>query len=303
VSSRTTIRDVERSTAARLDRAPSLVQAVVRRFLDADGTSHMRALAYESILVALSGFIGLIGLASVLGIEQVRATVQQLVASISPGPSGQLLRQAASQGASSGATAAVVGLLAALSASTLAMAQLERSANRLAGAADRPVVPRFARAFFLALSAGLLLAIGALVLAGGEAVASGAGWKHEALSIWAVARWPLGVVIAAGGIYLLFRLAPRRSIEPHRAAVVGAAVAVVLWVLFTAGLALYLSIGGGQTYGSLIAIVALLLWCVLTSLALHLGLSTAYELESRARPGTVRLPDSTMVRTGSDRRG
>ncbi|MGZ4136520.1 MAG: hypothetical protein ACXVPX_03015 [Actinomycetota bacterium] len=68
-------------------------------------------------------------------------------------------------------------------------------------------------------------------------------------------------------------------------------------MLFTAGLAFYLSVGGGQTYGSLIAVVALLLWAVLASLAMHLGLSVAYELESRMRPGSVRLPDSDVVPT------
>jgi uncharacterized BrkB/YihY/UPF0761 family membrane protein len=81
--------------------------------------------------------------------------------------------------------------------------------------------------------------------------------------------------------------------------VVGAAVAIVLWLAFTAGLALYLSIGGGRTYGSLIAIVALLLWSVLSSLALHLGLSVAYEIESRVRPGSARLPESETLPTDS----
>ena len=277
------------------DGAPSLASAAIRRFLRADGTSHMRALAYESAFVLMSGFIGLIGLSSVLGIEQVRLAVQQMASTLSPGPSGRLLQQAASQGASSGGTAALVGLAAALSAGTLAMAQLERSANRLAGVDDRPAVRRFATAFVLALSAGLLLAFGGIMIAGSEAVASGLGWKAEAASIWAVARWPLGVLVVTGAIYLLFRAAPRHPIRPHRAVAAGAAVAVVLWVAFTGGLALYLSIGGGQTYGSLIVIVALLLWSLLTSLALHLGLAVAYELESRSRPGAVRLPESETV--------
>ncbi|MGZ4146320.1 MAG: hypothetical protein ACXVPL_01315 [Actinomycetota bacterium] len=55
-----------------------------------------------------------------------------MASTLAPGPSGKLLQQAASHGASSGATAAVFGLAAALVATTLAMAQVERSANRLA---------------------------------------------------------------------------------------------------------------------------------------------------------------------------
>jgi YihY family inner membrane protein len=297
MASQAATRDDQISSTVRRDGAPSVAKAAVRRFIDADGSSHTRALAYQSVFVALSGFIGLIGLASVLGIQQIRLMVQHMASTLAPGPSGKLLQQAASHGASSGGTAALFGLAAALTATTLAMAQVERSANRLAGVKDRRGAHRFLVAFGLAVSAGVLLAVGGLILAGGEAVAKGVGWTRTAASIWAVARWPLGVVVVTGAIYLLFRAAPRHEIRPRRAVWAGAAVAVVLWVLFTAGLALYLSVGGGQTYGSLIAIVALLLWCVLTSLAVHLGLSVAYELESRVRPGSVRLPDSEVVPT------
>jgi uncharacterized BrkB/YihY/UPF0761 family membrane protein len=259
----------------------------------------MRALAYESAFVLMSGFIGLIGLASVLGIEQVRLTVQHMASTLSPGPSARLLQQAAAQGASGGASAAIFGLGAALTAGTLAAAQVERSANRLAGVEDRPVVRRFVTAFFLALSAGVLLAAGGSMIAAGDSLASGLGWKDEAATIWAIARWPLGALVVAAAIAVLFRTAPARPVRPARAAVVGAAVAIVLWLAFTAGLALYLSIGGGRTYGSLIAIVALLLWSVLSSLALHLGLSVAYEIESRVRPGSARLPESETLPTDS----
>ena len=59
----------------------------------------------------------------------------------------------------------VFGLLAALVAGTLAMAQVERSANRLAGQSeDRPVWQRYGVAFVLAVSAGVLLAAGGLAL-------------------------------------------------------------------------------------------------------------------------------------------
>jgi hypothetical protein len=41
-----------------------LARSSVKRFREADGTSHVRALAYQSMFVLLSGFIGLVGLAS-----------------------------------------------------------------------------------------------------------------------------------------------------------------------------------------------------------------------------------------------
>jgi uncharacterized BrkB/YihY/UPF0761 family membrane protein len=292
MASRTATRQGRIASTVRRDGVVSIAQGSVRRFLNADGTSHTRALAYQFVFVLVSGFIGLIGLASVLGVEQLRLAVQHMAGTLSPGASGRILQRAAAHGASNGGTAAFFGLAAALTAGTLAMAQVERSANRLADDDDPPAVRRFTRAFVLALSAGLLLVIGGLMIGGGRAIETGLGLGRDAATIWAVARWPLGVVVVGSAIYLLFREAPRRPVRPRRAMWVGVGVTVVLWVAFTAALALYLSVGGGQTYGSLIAFVALLLWAVLTSLALHLGFAVAYEFESRIRPGSVRLPES-----------
>jgi hypothetical protein len=106
-----------------------LARSSVKRFWEADGTTHARALAYQSMFVLLAGFIGLVGLASAFDLPRVRGIVEQMADTLSPGPSGQLLREAARQGAEGGTAAMVLGLLAALLAGTLAMAQVERYAN------------------------------------------------------------------------------------------------------------------------------------------------------------------------------
>jgi uncharacterized BrkB/YihY/UPF0761 family membrane protein len=95
---------------------------VVHRFREADGSSHMRALGYQGIFALLSGFIGLVGLASVLGVAEIRSTVVEMSKRVAPGPSGQLLEEAVRQ--ASGGTAMVFGLIAALIAGTFAMAQI-----------------------------------------------------------------------------------------------------------------------------------------------------------------------------------
>jgi hypothetical protein len=50
--------------AVRRQDGGELAISSVKRLRDADGTSHVRALAYQSMFVLLSGFIGLVGLAS-----------------------------------------------------------------------------------------------------------------------------------------------------------------------------------------------------------------------------------------------
>jgi uncharacterized BrkB/YihY/UPF0761 family membrane protein len=279
-----------------------LARSSAKRFRKADGTSHVRALAYQSMFVLLSGFVGLVGLASAFDLPRVRGIVEQMAGTLSPGPSGQLLREAARQGANGGTIAMVVGLLAALLAGTLAMAQVERSANRLAGRSeDRPLWQRYGVAFVLALSAGVLLGAGGLALAGGRAISEGVGWEGAALTVWTVARWPLGVAVAAVGIYLLFRTAPRERIGSPAALAAGTAAAVALWFLFSLALGLYFSLSSNAAYGPLLSVIALLLWSSLSSLALHLGLAVTVELaieESRSQ-GLVRVPESEPERRAS----
>ncbi|HYZ12246.1 MAG TPA: YihY/virulence factor BrkB family protein [Actinomycetota bacterium] len=262
----------------------------LRRFVDADGTSHVRALAYESILIVLSGFIGVIGLASLLDAEWFRGVVVELDRAIAPGPAARLVGEAAARGAHAGSSAAVFGLAAAFATGTLAMAQVERSANRIAGlAVDRSPVRRYVVAALLAATVGVLLGLGGLLLGAGRAIASGVGWADEAETVWSIARWPIGLAVAALAVFILFRIAPRRQIGPPRAILAGSLVAVVMWAAFTGLLSLYFSIQTSSAYGSLLSIVALLIWSMLTSLALHLGLATACQLAAprhRDRPGT-----------------
>ena len=282
--------------------ATGFVTRTVRRFVDADGTSHVRALAYESTLIVLSGFIGVVGLASLLDAEWFRGVVVELSRAIAPGPAGRLVGEAAARGAQAGSSAAAFGLAAAFATGTLAMAQVERSANRIAGFADdRPPMRRHVVAALLAATVGVLLGLGGLLLGAGRAIASGVGWTDEAETVWSIARWPVGLIVAAVAVFLLFRIAPRRQIGPPRAILAGSLVAVVLWAAFTGLLSLYFSIQTRSAYGSLLSIVALLIWSMLTSLALHLGLATACQLAAprhRDRPGTR----STRVEAGTKSR-
>ena len=258
---------------------------VTSRFLHADGTSHTRALAYSTMLVMISGFIGLLGLASLMNVEEVRGVVLELGKRISPGPSGEILQEAARSGARHATTAAVLGLAAAAIGGTIAMAQVERTGNRLAGSdRDRRLVPRWVIAFVLAVTVGLVFAAGGMALGAGKAIPTGTGWSDELRGAWSVARWPIGVLVVSVAILLMYRFAPRSRLGPWSSLIWGAVVAVVLWVGFTALLSLYFSLSSDSSpYGPLLSIVALLLWSMLGSLALGIGMATSAELSHAPR--------------------
>ena len=225
-----------RATEASPEVAPRgagrFVGGVLLRFRAADGTTHVRALAYQMTFVAISGFIGIVGLASALHVEALRRMATELGLSLAPGPSGEVLRQTIRQGSSEGWTAAIVGLSAATVAGTLALAQLERSANRIAGSnLDRPGVRRYAVAAVLAVTVGVLFALGTLIAVGGNAIGAGFGWSGTAEDVWLVARWPFGAALILAATFLLYRHAPRERLGEHRSLLWGAIVSLALWVV------------------------------------------------------------------------
>ena len=97
-----------------------------------------------------------------------------------------------------------------------------------------------------------------------------------------------GVMIFA--ISLLYRFAPPRRSARWRWLSPGAFLATVLWVAGSAGFSLYVTSFGNynETYGTLGAIIVLLLWFFLSAFSIVLGAATNAEMEHQtARDTTV----------------
>jgi YihY family inner membrane protein len=265
------------------------------RFRTADGFSHARALGFQLALTAVPGLIALVGLATSLDQARLRQILQSTLTGFAPGPSQALLTQAFRQGSETGeggSGALALGFLAALFSGAVAMAQVERGANRIYGDEhDRPTASKYLNGLLMACSAGVLIVAAFLLVIAGPAVADAgrqAGWSETLTTLWSLARWPLGVIAIIGAFSVLFKEAPRRAQPDASWLSVGAAVSVVLWLLFTGVLAAYLSLsrGLGSTYGPLAGQIGMLLWAYASSVALFIGIAFAAQLEdvrSRSR--------------------
>ena len=154
----------------------NLVKNSFIRFRYADGFSHARALAVQLCLSFIPLIIAAVGLASALHQEKTGQIIIQTVAGVLPGKSqSDMVEQAAQrthdQGVTGGQLALWLGLLAATVALTTAMGQIERGANRIYGIErDRPALRKYGRALLMALTAGLLLQLGFLVIIAGDAL-------------------------------------------------------------------------------------------------------------------------------------
>jgi YihY family inner membrane protein len=265
-----------------------LLKDAFLRFRAADGFSHARALAFQVMLALLPFVIAVVGLATVLNVDQLRQLFTETVDRLAPGPAGQIFTQAIRQGAKSAARGGVFALLAgavaAIASATLAMGQIERGANRLYGVEqDRPTTQKYWNGFKLACTAGVLSVVAFMLILGGADVAQAVGLSGAVKGLWTLLRWPLSIGFVILAFAMLFKAAPRRHQPSWSWLAVGSGVSVLLWFVFTGLLALYLGLSSGtfgRTYGPLTGVIAVLLWSFLTSLAIYLGLAFAAQLEA-----------------------
>ena len=264
-----------------------LVKNAFVRFRYGDGFSHARALGLQIALAAVPLVIAFVGLSRTLD-TSLGQVLRQTILSLAPAGSGGLLRDTLVRpslvGEDRDELALWLGLLTAILALTTAMGQLERGANRIYGVRrDRPATHKYGHAVLMAVVAGIPAMVGAVLLLAvgtfGDAVEEAYGFDDDTVSAVGL---PMGVVLVLGSLTVMMKISPRRRQPGLSWLVVGALIAVSLWLLFTALFAFYLRISNdfNAVYGPLTGIMALLLWGQLTAMSALFGLSFAAQLEA-----------------------
>ncbi len=263
-----------------------LAQDAFVRLRAADGFSHARSLAFVIALVMVQGVIVIVGIAAAMGNSWLGKAIVRTIHAASPGPAGRTLTGAVSHAYASGASgqylAIAIGGIGALVTGATLMGQTERALNRLYGIEqDRPTVQKYGRALVLAVTAGLCAAFAFSVFALGHAIGQGLG-SGTARSVYDIVRWPIAFLAMVAAIALLFRRSPNRHQPSWSWLAYGASVSVIGWSLVTLGLGLFFRLSGtfGKTYGPLAGTVALLLWALLSSVAILYGAALAAQLEA-----------------------
>jgi YihY family inner membrane protein len=295
--------DDARETLSRTGRR-QLVRDAFVRFRAADGFSHARSLAFAIALLLVQGVIVLVGAAAALGDTDVSATIVRTITEAVPGPAGKALTNAVFHAYRTGSSGqyfilVVVAITSLVTGATL-MGQMERALNRLYGIEqDRPSVQKYSRALLLAVTAGVLATVAFGAFALGHGIGQGIG-DDTLASIWRVVRWPLALVMMTASIALLFHWSPNRHQPEWSWLAWGATISVLLWSLVTLGLGFFFeaSTTFSTTYGPLAGMVALLLWALLSSIAILFGAALAVQLEA-VRAGAAAPRDESKVKDGS----
>ena len=267
-----------------------LVDSFVR-FRYGDGFSSSRALALQAALAVVPFLLALTGLVTDIDHEKPARVLARTVQTISPGSGTSDAMASAVSGSGSGERAGEIalwlGLFFALLSMTTAMAQVERGTNRIYGIRrDRKAAAKYGRAAVMtAILAGPVGLGFLLIVAGGafaDAMAIDYGWGDHLVDGWNIVRWPVGVVLLVFAIAVILDHSPRRRQPSLSWLALGSGVAVLLTFAATGLLALYVkeSPSFGDVYGPLAGVFALLLWSLLSSMALFFGASVCAQLEA-----------------------
>ena len=285
--------ELDAGDAWRVARSVGLSRLVVAsfvRFRYGDGFTSSRALALQGALAVVPFLLALTGLAADIDSERPARVIAETISVVSPGAGEQDALASAVTGEQSseeaGELALAFGVAFSLLSMTTAMAQVERGLSRIYGIRrDRPALAKYARSAVLTALLAVPLGLGFLLLVAGGAFANamqGAyGWSDDTALLFNIGRWPLGLVLLVFAIAVLLDHSPRRRQPSVSWLALGSGIAVTITMVATASLAAYVHLGSfGTVYGPLGGVFALLLWSLLSAMALFFGAAVCAQLEA-----------------------
>jgi membrane protein len=282
----------------------AIVRRAIKEFRNDNMTKIAAALAYYAFLTIPAALLIAAGVFSLLAGPSAVATLIGKLNGVVPGEATSLLQGSLTnltQHRGTGITVLVIGSVLALWSLTGAMQTLMWAVNI---AYDRDESRGFVRQRFTALTMvvfaliGFGLAFGVLVL--GPHISTWIGNALGATSavkiVWYVAEWPLlvaGLLVTFAG---LMYFGPNVKHPRWRFLSFGSVLAIVIWLVGSAAFSFYASrfASYNKTWGSLAAVVVMLTWLWLSSVALLLGAEINAEAERsrelrRGEPAEVEL--------------
>jgi len=228
--------------------------------------------------------------------DQIRQQADELAAAL-PGSARELLVQQVGALTSAPQQALGIGLiislLTALWSASGGVGYLITAVNLAYDEEEsRGFVRRKGLALGLTLGAILFVVLAAGLMALGPAL-FGSGEVSTPVRIAVeVGRVLLAVVLMSVALAITYRLAPDRDAPRLRWVSIGATVATVTWLIVSAAFSLYVETFGNyaKTYGSLAAVVVLMLWLWLTVYAVLLGAEINAESEQQTVRDTTKGP-------------
>jgi membrane protein len=256
------------------------LKATVQEFQRDDALGLAAQLAYYLILALFPFILVLVSLMGTFGSEELASEVLGYFRQVMPEEAYKIIETFTGNIISGDAKAPGLlsfGILFTIWAASGAFAALMNALNR---AYDVQETRAFWKvrgiAILMTLGLSVLILVGVLLLVLGPqigaTIANVFGLGDLFLLVWDIARWPMALLFMVFTVALLYYFAPDVD-QPFRWITPGGLIGVLLWVLASVAFNFYVSNFGSynKTYGSIGAVIVLLLYLYISSLTILFG--------------------------------
>ncbi|MEL6452095.1 MAG: YihY/virulence factor BrkB family protein [Pseudomonadota bacterium] len=260
--------------------------------------------AFYAILAVFPGIAATIALWGIVGdpalaLEQMQEFQALIPADVYRLLAAQLVKLATTDGLTLG-WASLLSFGFALWSARAGVAALIQGLNAIYDAPNRGGIAHYIRAFLLTFSL-----IGVVLVAMACIVVVPVIMAFLPLGPWAnfgveVIRWIVGIGVLLVGFAVIYRLGPNLAGQRPRLISPGAVFGAGGWVAASVGFSIYLQNFGtyNEVYGSLGAVIVMLMWLFISAYLVLLGGALNAEL-ARARRTRLSIPEPSATSTPS----
>jgi membrane protein len=266
----------------------AVLKRTVKEFKDDNLTDWAAALTYYGIMSLFPMLLVLVSLLGVVGPSATQPLIDNL-GQLAPGEATKIFTDAiknlqSSQGAAG--IMAIVSILLALWSASGYVAAFMRASNAIYEVEEgRPIWKTAPVRLGVTLVLVILLIVCAIMVVFTGPLAEKAGdvigLGSTFIDVWAIAKWPVLLVIVSFMFALLYWASPNAKQPGFKWVSPGGFLGVIIWLLASAAFAFYVANFGSynKTYGSIAGVIVFLVWLWITNIAVLLGAEFNAELE------------------------
>jgi len=269
------------------------LKRIIKRIQDDDVFGRAAQLSYYFLLALfplLLFLVSLLGYFAQAGSE-LRNSLLNYLAAVMPRAAVTLVHTTLDEISNSTSGGKIsLGLLAALWAASNGMGAISDTLNTAYNVKEtRPWWKVRLVSVLLTISLSVLIISAlALILYGGtigDAIAQRFGFSNVFTTVWKILQWPIALVFVLATFNVIYNFAPNVRRHQRRLVTPGAFVGVALWLLVSFTFRIYLHYFNSYsvTYGSLGALIILMLWFYFTGVAILIGGEINCEAEDSSR--------------------
>lgn len=277
-----------------------VAKLAIKDFMADDMPTYAAALAYRALFSLFPFLVFLTALLGFLGMPQLFDWLREQASYVLPAEGMQLVNtvlaelQTPQGGLMSFAIAIALWSASAAVVETMNALNVAYDVTERRPAWKRTLVSilyTLALAVMLGIAAGLMLT-GPTVL---QWLAQFVGLDSLFIAVWTWVRWPVAAFMLIVAVAMVYYAAPNIE-QPFRLITLGAALAVSVWIVASLGFAFYVQNFGNynKTYGSMGAVIVLLLYLFISAAVLLFGAEVNAVL---ARERGERIEEAPGTRT------